>query len=346
MPWRFYELAAFRMHSYTVEMISGIFRSMSLAIRPLITGLSLGLAFLFTGCGQHPTMQSSAGTSLAEARKGFVTQLLKRQKGSDPAEIPPADLFKLVKYRSTPGKMSAYLTPPPGDGRRHPAIIWIFGGFGNDIGATAWLKAPSSNDQSASAFREAGIVMMYPSLRGGNDNPGFQEQFLGETDDVMAAADFLAKQDYVDPQRIYLGGHSTGGTLVLLVAELTNRFRAVFAFGPVSNVSEYGAATLVFNSDDKNETDLRSPLRWLDDVQGPVFVLEGASGRSNISELRKLSRATRNPVIHFHPINGANHFSTLAPVTRLIAKKILSDNGPACNIGFTDEELSGSVLNL
>ena len=30
---------------------------------------------------------------------------------------------------------------------------------------------------------------------------------------------FLAKQDYVDPKRIYLGGHSTGGTLALLTAE-------------------------------------------------------------------------------------------------------------------------------
>ena len=41
--------------------------------------------------------------------------------------------------------------------------------------------------------------MMFPSLRGGNDNPGAKEGFLGEVDDVIAAADFLAKQPYVDP---------------------------------------------------------------------------------------------------------------------------------------------------
>ena len=28
---------------------------------------------------------------------------------------------------------------------------------------------------------------------------------------------------------IYLGGHSTGGTLVLLVSECTDRFRAIFS---------------------------------------------------------------------------------------------------------------------
>ena len=66
--------------------------------------------------------------------------------------------------------------------------------------------------------------MMFPSLRGGNDNPGNKEGFLGEVDDVLAAADFLSKQEFVDPNRIYLGGHSTGGTLVLLVAACSNKF--------------------------------------------------------------------------------------------------------------------------
>ena len=106
--------------------------------------------------------------------------------------------------------MAAYASPPPADGKRHPAIIWIFGGFDNSIGEIAWQKGPAANDQSAIVFREAGILMMYPSLRGGNRNPGFTESFYGEVDDVLAAADYLSKLDYVDTNRIYLGGHSTG----------------------------------------------------------------------------------------------------------------------------------------
>jgi dienelactone hydrolase len=81
--------------------------------------------------------------------------------------------------------------------------------------------------------------MMFPSLRGGNQNPGQKEGFLGEVDDVLAAADFLVREDYVDPARIYLGGHSTGGTPVMLVAESTPRFRAVLSFGPVNDVRGY-----------------------------------------------------------------------------------------------------------
>jgi hypothetical protein len=42
---------------------------------------------------------------------------------------------------------------------------------------------------------------------------------------------------------------------------------------------------------------------------------------------------------HFMPVTGADHFSVLAPTTRLIAKKVLCDDGPESNIAFTAEEL-------
>jgi hypothetical protein len=68
---------------------------------------------------------------------------------------------------------------------------------------------------------------MFPVLRGGNDNQVPKESFLGEVQDVVAAAGHLEDLPYVDSDRIYLGGHSTGGTLALLVAECSDRFRAV-----------------------------------------------------------------------------------------------------------------------
>ena len=56
-------------------------------------------------------------------------------------------------------------------------------------------------------------------------SPGRVEFCAGEVDDVLAAARFLATQPYVDTNRIYLGGHSTGGTLALLVSERRHRLR-------------------------------------------------------------------------------------------------------------------------
>ena len=60
-------------------------------------------------------------------------------------------------------------------------------------------------------------------------------------DAERSMADYLAGQPYVDPERVYLGGHSTGGTLVMLVAASSDRSRAMFSFGPVEDVSGYGS---------------------------------------------------------------------------------------------------------
>src|SRR5262249_27149430 len=160
----------------------------------------------------------------------------------------------------------------------------------------------------ASAFRKAGVVMMFPSLRGGNDNPGVKEGFLGEVDDVVAAAEFLGKQTYVDPRQIYLGGHSTGGTLVLLAAECSDRFRAVFSFGPVDEIAGYPPRYIPFDTSNPRELELRSPGRWLASIRVPVFVFEGTVD-GNLVCLQAMASASTNPKVRFLPVRGANHFS-------------------------------------
>jgi len=276
--------------------------------------------------------------SLPDARKGFQTKLVRREAEKEPVPDPPAQLLRIVRYEAPVGKLPAYLTPDPQDGKKHPAIIWITGGVCNTIG-DVWSDAPASNDQTAAAYRKAGIVMMFPSLRGGNDNPGDIEGFLGEVDDVLAAADFLAKQPYVDPDRIYLGGHSTGGTLVLLAAESTNRFRAVISFGPVEDVVGYGPQFLPFEITKYRELELRSPLRWLASIKSPTFVFEGTVN-GNLDSLRVLADSSSESNVQFFEVDGANHFNILAPTNRLIAEKILHDDGPTCNLTFTAEELN------
>src|SRR5215472_2782480 len=234
--------------------------------------------------------QATARMSLTEARLNFRTTLLRRQAEHLPVPPPPPQLFRTVRYESPAGKLAAYLSQPPKDGQRHPAIVWVVGGWGNGIGGTPWEDASPDNDQSASAFWKAGIVTMYPSFRGGNDNPGYNENFYGEVDDVLAAADYLARQDFVDPNRIYLGGHSTGGTLTLLVAESSSRFRAVFSFGPRADVRDYEDEYLVFDTKNPKEFDLRAPYLWLNSIHNPTFVFEGTSDPSNAGALRFMRR--------------------------------------------------------
>jgi dipeptidyl aminopeptidase/acylaminoacyl peptidase len=320
----------------------------------VIVAVACGVAYL-RGQQRHRAVTTSltvpsqlAGApTLADARRSHPTHLTQHLTTGDPPPAPPAGVFDLVRYPAAPGLLSAYLTPDPKDGQRHPAIVWITGGDCNSIG-DVWGPADRSNDQSASAYRQAGIAMMFPSLRGGNDNPGGQEKYFGEVDDVLAAADYLAHQPWVDPLRIYLGGHSTGGTLALLASELTDRFRAVFCFGPVSDVRGYGDSLgpWPFDLTDKTEVALRGPGYWLKSVRSPTFVLEGQEPRSNIGELERM-RATAGdlPALHWVAVPGKSHFSILAPANELIAQKILADTGPMPNIDITAADVAAISSN-
>lgn len=305
---------------------------------------------LIAGCGLSdsdptggPRSETDKSLSLREARKDFTTRLVRQEKAGQPLPQPPPNVFTIVQFDSPAGKLSAYLTPQPADGQRHPAIIWITGGDCNTIDDAVWQEQPPENEQSAKAFREAGIVQMFPSLRGGNNNPGFKEGFFGEVDDVIAAAEFLASQAYVDPQRIYLGGHSSGGTLALLVAAATDRFRAVFSFGPADDLHKYGLEYHPFDTANPREFELRAPARWLHSMNKPVFVFEGTEAPANVDSLNAIARLSSNPLLHVHPVPGVNHFSILYPMTRLIARKVLIDTGSTSNIAFSESELRKST---
>ncbi len=289
---------------------------------------------LIVGCKSAPE------GPLSVARNGFVTVLTTTADGSDPTMPPTTSGLRLVSYTSHGNTLPAYLSTIPRNGVKSPAIIWITGGDCNTIDGGVWREASPDNDQTARAFRQAGVVTMYPSLRGGNANPGMKEGFYGETDDVAAAAQFLATQPGVDPQRIYLGGHSTGGTLALLTAEChPKQFRAVFSFGPVYDISGYGGEIFPqLKNGGRKEIQLRSPGYWLSSLGSPTFVFEGIDS-ANVESLREMEQDSRSMFTRFYVVPGKDHFSVLDPMTRLIAQKILRDTSPQVSIVFTRTEI-------
>lgn len=238
-----------------------------------------------------------------------------------PADSPTGTDFDLIHYQSSVGPLAAYLTPDPGDGLKHPSVVWITGGDCNSIG-DVWTPSPRSNDQSASAFRTAGIVMMFPSQRGGNDNPGQREGFYGEVEDILAATDHLVGLPHVDPAQIYLGGHSTGGTMVMLVAAYSDRYRGVFALGPVASPAQYGGEFIYCNLNDEQEMALRSPILWLHSVKSPLYVFEGAVD-GNWEAIQPMVDRNSNANIQFFKVPGHDHFSVIAPLTEKLADQIV-----------------------
>jgi hypothetical protein len=264
--------------------------------------------------------------ALRTAREGFTTTVSMPASGT-PLPTPPPHVFVRSDYQNPQKRtLAAYVTPDPDDGQKHPAIVWITGGDSNTLDEF-WTERPLDRDESASAYRKAGLVMMFPTLRGGNTDTGGKEYFYGEVDDVLAAADHLAQLPYVDAQYIYLGGHSTGGTLVLLTAEASTRFKAVFAFGAVSRMNRY-PASLVPDTVLENTTEnkLRSPIHWLDGLATPTWLIEGADAPGNREELEDLCAHTRNPLLHCIVAPGFNHFSVLGNVSRVIAARLAVAN--------------------
>lgn len=175
--------------------------------------------------------------SLLEKRANFQTKLLEKETIPWPLETPPAEIASLVTYPTSIGEMEAYLTHPSENQGKHAAIVWLTGGLPGSIpGSWLWDEPDLDNEQTASIYRESGIVVLYPSLRGRSaNNPGHVESFYGEVDDVIATYHYLSQLEHIDPARIYLGGHSTGGTLALLVAASTDKFAGIICMGPTDD---------------------------------------------------------------------------------------------------------------
>lgn len=286
------------------------------------------------GAASQYTPPAGRSFPLAKLRAKLVTRL-GRDTPSRPPPAPPRRLFRLERYPAPLGTNAAYVTPPTGEGRK-PAVVWIHGGFDWSIDSLSWALSPRENNQSASAFRGQGIVLMLPSLRGGNDNPGQSECFLGEVDDIIAAGEYLRGRPDVDPDRIYLGGHSTGGTLALLAAASTDRFRAVFAFGPTSDPWFYRDIGCLPERVEGPERRARAPINFVSHIRTPTFVIEGAEV-GWVQVYRDLRRARRSAPVEILLIPGADHFTALGPGSEVIARAIRATTTDSPEVRVTVE---------
>lgn len=300
------------------------------------TGLAAWAATL-PGCGGGPPPQT-----LAEARTGFKTKIVKPTQTG--VKAPDYAGFVKTSYKGPLGDYEVYVVPPKDESKKGPIVIWLKDADFNTIDHDVSIPGPAEKDATGSPIRKAGIGMMYPSLRGGNLNPGQKEGFFGELDDLAAAMAFAKTLPWVDPNRIYLGGHSTGGTMSLLSACYTPGWRAVFSLGPVDDVREYiGGDHVRASTDDDLEMRLRSPGYWLHSVTSPTFVFEGTVGKTNAELVRKMAYGNLNPLVHFELVDGVDHFSIGTPLAKLFAAKIQADTGEKCNIAFTPDELKAAV---
>ncbi|MGO4440734.1 alpha/beta hydrolase family protein [Rhizobium sp. RAF56] len=241
-----------------------------------------------------------------EERRKFRTHLIKKGPAPDkyePLVAPPG--ADRIFFRSGYGgelELVAWVSRYQRTLKPRPAVLFLHGG--NAIGQDDWTLVDP--------FIGAGYVVMIPSLRGENGQKGNFSGFYDEVDDVLAASDRLRHLPGVDPHRMFLAGHSIGGTLAMLAAMSAERFRAV---APISGdpdafaFFDHDRKDIRFDDKNPREFQMRSPVCYAHSFKCPVRITHGteATHLSGLVAKRALAGGVR---IETAVVTG-DHFAAL-----------------------------------
>ncbi len=184
-----------------------------------------------------------------------------------------------VSFKGPGGdELDGWILKPPGfdPARRYPSILEIHGGPQAQYGRTVMHEFYYLAAQ--------GYVVYWCNPRG---SQGYGEAFAGaiygdwgnvDYADIMAWADYMEQQPYIDPQRMGVTGGSFGGYMTTLIIGRTDRFKAAVAQRLVSNlISMYGSSDIniqieeLVGTQTTPWTDLESYWR-----QSPISAIGGA----------------------------------------------------------------------
>src|SRR5262245_52847915 len=250
----------------------GILGQSTLAILPevdlmsrcFVAALCLTSLLIGAGCGDSKGVSTTSDLQTqdyAEVRRTFQTKLLRAGPSPQPVDEEariPARVEKIT-YKSGELELAAYVDGAPPEAGKRPALLFLHGGFafgGDD------LEMPQP-------YRDAGFVVMVPILRGEHSQPGNFTLFFDEVDDVLASATALAELSYVDAARLFVAGHSAGGTLAMLATMTSDRFvRGASLSGSCNQLNQDPSLT-PFDRSSIREFEMRSPVVFAHSFKSP-----------------------------------------------------------------------------
>jgi dipeptidyl aminopeptidase/acylaminoacyl peptidase len=242
---------------------------MTISRRALLAGLSLMACSPAWAQTRTPSGLQIRTGDYAKDRAAFKTGLVIRAPAPQPHGMPSAPRgVREIDYPSGDLRLRAWIGLPAGAPERASVVLFLHGGF-----------AFSEEDwEMARPFLEAGHAVVMPSVRGENGQAGTYSMFFDEVGDVLAVTDYVRSQPWADPQRIYVAGHSAGGTLAMLVALASPHYRAVapFSGSPDQLMLAKGLPKIVpFDRKVQAEYEIRSPLCYATSFKAPARLFLG-----------------------------------------------------------------------
>lgn len=283
---------------------------LNISRRAIVVGSAAALVFE----ARDALAQSSSNlgvrtTDYAVERQSFQTRLTSRRPSPQPGAMPrpPADVRE-IEFPSGDLRLKAWVGLPENAPVRAPLVVFLHGGFA--FGASDFTMARP--------YLAAGYAIATPILRAENGQPGHFSLFYNEVDDVIAATEFMKSQSYIDPERIYLAGHSVGGTMTMLAGMASTNYRALASFSGSPDQILFTAGGMretPFDRRNGAEFEMRSPLSFAASFKAPARLFYGTEEhffRDTTQRTAQLAQragldvqAVEVPGDHFSAVPGA-----------------------------------------
>ena len=197
----------------------------------------------------------------------------------------------LVHFPSSDGKwtISAFAYVPnniPRNGK-FPAIVYIHGGPTGQF--------VNSFNRSIQYLVNQGYLVIAPNFRG---STGYGKEFMranyrdeggGDLNDIVDAAQWIAKSGFVDPKKLVSMGGSYGGYLTMMaVTKYPDMWGAGVAIVPYTNwftelatedpaIREYDISIMGDPVQNKALYEDRSPINFIDRIKAPILLIAGGN---------------------------------------------------------------------
>lgn len=233
----------------------------------------------------HSTINSPPTYRVMDAEGQAVRTILDNaalaQKQKDFGTVP-AEFFE---FDTPNGSLNGYLLKPTNasDGRQVPVLMYVYGGPGSQQVLNSW-RGP--NFWWLQMLVQQGFAVAVVDNRGtGARGEEFKKMTylqLGkyETEDQIAAAEYLGGLDFIDANRIGIFGWSYGGFMALhAILQGNETFAAAIAVAPVTSWKWYDTIyterymrTL---ADNEEGYEKNSPINYADRLKGDLLLIHG-----------------------------------------------------------------------